>query len=92
MEKSYEFKAKVEALHEGQIARYDDTVYEYIITSENKPQTVKHFCLTFIKPARLTKEQFENPQAPGDRFASYYEFKYLGDNRYWYRVVEPYCD
>ena len=92
MGKTYEFKAKVETIREGQIARYNDSVYEYIITSENDPSTVKRFCRTFIHPARLSKKEWDESQSPSDYFASYYEFQDLGDNRYRYRVVEPYCD
>lgn len=90
MEKTYEFK--VETIREGQIARYDDSVYEYIITSENDPHTVKRFCRTFIHHARLSKKEWEAAQTPSDHFAGYYDFEYLGNSRYRYYVFEPYCD
>ena len=92
MKKTYEFKAKVETIREGQIARYDDSVYEYIITSESDPSTVKRFCRTFIHPARLSKKEWDESQSPSDHFAGYYIFDCLGNNQYRYFVFEPYCD
>ena len=89
--KKYEFD--VETLQYGQARPYADSIYDYIITSEESERTVREFCTKVLLPHSQPYDEWEPfSEDPSSYFYGYHTFEKIKDNKYRYRVVKPYMD
>ena len=89
--KKYEFD--VETLQCGQPRPYADSIYDYIVTSDEIDRTVMEFCTNVLFPHSQPYEEWEPfSEDPSSYFYGYHIFKKIKDDKYRYRVVKPYTD
>ena len=87
----YEFE--VETLQYGQARPYADSIYDYIVTSDEPERTVKGFCTKVLSPHSQTEEEWKPySEDPMSYFYGYHTFEKIKDNKYRYRIVKPYTD
>jgi len=88
------YKVTVNQTKCGQAKPYADSEYEYEIEVEEQSETwVKHFCTQFLRPKKLTYQEWAAEKgSAGTYFAGYYTLTKIGDNKYRYYVKEPFCD
>lgn len=84
-------------LRSGQARAYQDSVYDYEITSDEGTEKTKEHCLTNIQkcnPENQTGDFRNHSGACGFPFGleSFYTFEELGGGKYRYTVTRPYCD
>ena len=89
--KKYEFD--VETLQCGQARPYADSIYDYIVTSDEPERTVKEFCTKVLLPHSQPYDEWEPfSEDPSSYFYGYHTFEKIKDNKYRYRVVMPFTD
>ena len=87
----YEFE--VETLQNGQPRPYADSIYDFIVESEQPERTVKDFCTKVLIPHSQSEDEWEPfSEDPGSYFYGYHTFEKIKDNKYRYRIVQPYTD
>ena len=90
-ETKYEFT--VETLQYGQARPYADSVYDYIVESEQPESVVKNFCTNVLFPMTQEYKDWQPfSKDPSSYFYGYYIFKKVKENVYRYRIVKPYTD
>ena len=89
--KKYEFE--VETLQNGQPRPYADSISDYIVTSDEPESTVKDFRTKVLFPHSQSEDEWEPfSEDPGSYFYGYHTFEKIKDNKYRYRVVQPFTD
>ena len=89
--KKYEFD--VETLQYGQARPYADSIYDFIVTSDVTERTVKEFCTEVLLPHSQPYDEWEPfSEDPTSYFYGYHTFEKIKDNKYRYRVVQPFTD
>lgn len=82
--------------HSGQKRAYGDTFYEYDVTSDLPADLVERICSERIYKAISKAEWQADYCAPAcsmeKAFRAHYEFKSLGDGKYFYQVRCLYTD
>lgn len=90
----YQIKDKsftIKTIRKGQPRPYADSEYEYEITVENVSEfEILQYCTKVLKPCNQTKEQWDIHDVNG-YFSGYYTFSKIGENKYRYYVLKPYC-
>lgn len=85
----YEFTVKT--LRYGQVRPYADSIYDYIVESEQPEFVVKNFCTKVLQPNTQEYNDWKPyNKDPSSYFAGYYDFRKVKDNTYSYHVVIPY--
>lgn len=83
-------------IHSGQKRAYGDSLCEYEAVSDQSPEHVRAILCEHAYKCELPAEQWraENREKPSmdNHFRSHYEFKNLGDGKYFYRVTFPFSD
>ena len=78
-------------LESGQQRPYADSIYKYEIESELYEGKIKEFCVKFLCPA--THEGgggFSGACSFPHGLDSYYSFEKISENKYRYKVCQPY--
>ena len=85
---------EIETIRNGQPRPYADSYYEYILTVDGMSEfDVKSYCTKILRPCRQTyKEWNEGKNNPNVYFGGYYRFEKIGDNKYKYFSLRPFCD
>lgn len=85
---------EIETIRSGQPRPYADSYYEYILTVEGMSEfDVKAYCTRILSPCGQTHgEWYEGKNNAATYFAGYYTFEKIGDNKYRYLRVSPFCD
>jgi hypothetical protein len=80
--------------HYGQKRAYGDSMYEYEATSERPADEVLSILCEHAYKCNLPIEEWKQEVREGAEkyFRSHYEFKDLGNSRFFYRVTFPYTD
>lgn len=81
----------VTVIRQGQPRPYADSYYEYEIESNRPEHEVKRFCTQILRPCSQTYADWDKSNA-GSYFAGYYTFEKIGDGKYKYFKLEPFCD
>lgn len=83
-------------LRAGQARAYQDSVYDFEITSDEPENIVKTYCLTKLRRVKTENEKkgYTHNGTCGFEFGlnSFYTFNKFGENKYRYTVTEPFCD
>jgi hypothetical protein len=83
-------------LRAGQARAYQDSVYDYEVTSDESFEAVKQHCITKIYKVDPTKElpAAKHDGACGWPFGlnPYYSFREINKGVYRYTVTSPFCD
>ena len=90
----HEYNFKVTVLQSGQQRRYGDSYFEYEVETNAVEFVVKQFCTKVLRPCKnaYTDWARNKEKSAAEYFAGYYTFERIGDNKYRYKVTEPYCD
>lgn len=86
-----EYKFKVTCLQAGQQRRYGDSYYEFEVETDEGEAMAKRFCTNVLHPCRQAYKDW-NKDSAESYFAGYYTFEKTGENKYHYKVTEPFCD
>ncbi len=82
--------------HSGQKRAYGDSYYEYDVTSDLPADQVERVCRERVYKAIPKTEWLADYRTPGcsmeKAFRPHYEFKSLGDGKYFYGVTCLYTD
>lgn len=86
---------EIEVIRNGQPRPYADSYYEYILTVDGMSEfEVKAYCTKILRPCRQTFEEWNKDKnnSASVYFGGYYRFEKIGDNKYKYFKLEPFCD
>lgn len=85
---------EIETLRAGQPRRYADSEYEYILTVDGMSEfEAKKYCTEILQPCKQTKQEWiEGKDSADVYFLGYYTFEKIGDNKYRYYMLRPFCD
>lgn len=80
--------------HRGQKRAYGDSMYEYEATSDRPADEVLSVLCEHAYKCDLPKDEWQKEirESADKYFRSHYEFKDLGNGKFFYRVTFPYAD
>lgn len=80
--------------HSGQKRAYGDTLYEYEATSDRPADEVRNILCEHAYECKLPIQEWrkEMRESATKYFRAHYEFRALGEGRFFYRVTLPYAD
>jgi len=85
---------EVECTHSGQKRAYGDTFREFTVKTDKPESEVKGYCIENVYKCSLTTEEYLKDERAGvedfgDHFRSNYNFKRIGEGKYFYQVIQP---
>jgi hypothetical protein len=82
-----------DTVKQGQVAAYQDSIYEYVIESNLPEEFIKSFCTKTLRPATNESSSGCFSGCSGFPFglSPFFKFKKTDDNIYLYTVCCPYC-
>jgi len=81
---------KVTPIRGGQLRPYADSVYEYEIESTLDPKETENHCTAKVKPCQNKGSDFSGSCSFPFGLNSFYSFSKIAENKYNYKVCEPY--
>ena len=90
-----EFLVRWDLIRAGQVSAHKDSIYEYKVYSDRPEAQVKTFCTTILEPyagheAADDKAQFNGSCSFPYGLESFYAFRKLAENTYYFIVCRPY--
>jgi hypothetical protein len=83
------YNFEVETLHAGQLGRYKDSEYHYIIRDNNETQYSEYVIWDFCQFIKKSHKKTDMPNWASPRCVV---FKKINDNSWEYKVTEAYTD